>query len=160
MARYQQLTYTDELLADDTVHRRYADGRQEWRRRGPGATVTWQDDRGDSGIDEPLGRRIVKRTRRDGSVRYGRESGYGRTLWSDGVLTVNRSSFGGRLGTILAGVAGGALLGALVLPPISLSPEEEEELRNQAAQSGGGGGEADGDYGDWGDGYGDDDDFG
>ncbi|MEV0109867.1 hypothetical protein AB0H42_26495 [Nocardia sp. NPDC050799] len=160
MSRYQQLAYTDELLADDTVHRRYADGRQEWRRRGPGATVTWRDDRGDSGVDEPLGRKIVKRTLRDGSVRYGRESGYGRTLWSDGVLTVNRSSFGGRLGAILAGVAGGALLGALVLPPMSLTPEEEGELRNQAAQSSSGSGETGGDYGDWDDGYGDDDDFG
>ncbi|GGL30821.1 hypothetical protein [Nocardia jinanensis] len=160
MSRYQQLAYTDELLADDTVHRRYADGRLEWRRRGPGATVTWRDNRGNSGVDEPLGREIVKRTDRDGSVRYGRESGYGRTLWSDGVLTVNRSSFGGRVGGILAAVAGGAVLGALVMPPLSMTFEKEEELREQSAQSNSGGVEAGGDYDDWDDGYGDDDDFG
>ncbi|WP_280484194.1 hypothetical protein [Nocardia farcinica] len=163
MPEYRQLAYTDELLADGTVHRRYADGRQEWRSRGPDGTVGWRDDRGHSGTDEPLGSKLVKRVHRGGTVVYGRESGYGRTLWSDGVLTVNRSSFGGRLGGILAAAAGGALLGALIMPPTSLTPEEEEELRAQAAQTGTGGGDADGGdggYDDWDDGYGDDDDFG
>lgn len=161
MPRHRQLDYTDELLADGTVHRRYGDGRQEWRTRGPGAAVTWRDDSGNAGTDEPLGRRIIKRTHRSGVV-YGRECGYGRTLWGDGVLTVNRSSFGGRLGAVLAGVAGGVLLGALVMPPTALSQEEEDELRNQAAHdsSGGSGGDSGG-YDDWDDGYGDgDDDFG
>ncbi|MBF6353849.1 hypothetical protein IU449_04675 [Nocardia higoensis] len=173
MPQHRQLEYVDELLADGTVHRRYADGREEWRTRGPADHVSWRDSDGRTGTDEPLGPRLVKRTHRTG-VLYGRECGYGRTLWSDGVLTVNRSSFGGRIGVVLAGIAGGALLGALVMPPSVLSPEEEEELRNQAARdsaggsdsSGGdpadGGGTGDGGgYDDWDDGYGDgDDDFG
>lgn len=167
MPEYRQLEYVDELLADGTVHRRYGDGREEWRTRGPGDLVSWRDSDGAAGTDEPLGRRLVKRARPTGVV-YGRECGYGRTLWGDGVLTVNRSSFGGRLGAVLAGVAGGALLGALVMPPALLSPEEEEELRTQAARDSGSGSDGSdsdagdsGGYDDWDDGYGDgDDDFG
>ncbi|WP_306356088.1 MULTISPECIES: hypothetical protein [unclassified Nocardia] len=158
----RQTTYTDELLADATVHRRYSDGREEWRTRGPHGLVHWRDDRGDSGTDEPLGRSIVKRTHRDGRVRYGREGGYGRTRWSDGELTVNRSSFGGRVGALLAAVTGGALLGAVAVPPQTLTAPQEEELRRQAEQSGSadfGGGDA-GDYGYWGGDADDDDDFG
>lgn len=161
MPPYRHLDYTDELLADGTVHRRYSDGRQEWRSRGPGGVVHWRDSQGRTGVDEPLGPRMVKRTQ-PGSVLYGREAGYGRTLWGDGVLTVNRSSFGGRIGAVLATVAGGALLGALVLPPSLMSPDEEEALRSQ----GGGdpGGDPVGGYDDrddaWDDAYGDDDDFG
>ncbi|MGY4100219.1 hypothetical protein ACW2Q0_11800 [Nocardia sp. R16R-3T] len=155
MPEHRQITYTDELLADGSVHRRYADGRQEWRTRGRQAMVSWRDDRGNSGTDEGLGPKLVKRSYHDGSVVYGREAGFGRTLWGDGVLTVNRSSFGGRLGGILAAVAGGALLGALILPPTSLTVEEEEELRRQAlAQSSGSDGG--GDYGGWDDDGGDD----
>lgn len=101
-----EITYTDELLADRTVHRRYSDGRQEWRSRGPDGVVSWRDDRGSAGTDEPLGRHLIKRTYGDGRVVYGREAGYGRTLWGDGTLTANRSSFGGRLGGILAAAAG------------------------------------------------------
>ncbi|WP_054816627.1 hypothetical protein [Nocardia arizonensis] len=160
MSVRQQITYTDELLADGTVHRRYSDGRQEWRTRGNGV-VSWRDDRADSGTDESLGPKLIKRVHRDGAVRYGRECGYGRTLWGGGVLTVNRSSFGGRLGAILAGVAGGVLLGSLIDPPDFLSPDQEEELRRQAAQqSSSDGGSSD--YGDWGDDSGGDDggDFG
>jgi hypothetical protein len=142
MSKYQQITYTDELLSDDTVHRQYSDDRQEWRRRTPAGTVQWQDHRGNAGTDEPLGRRLVKRTYRDGRVMYGREFGYGRTLWGDGVLTSNRSSFGGRLGVILAAVAGGALLGGLAMPPETLTAAQEEELRAEAltqqSYSGGG----------------------
>ncbi|MBH0781468.1 hypothetical protein [Nocardia bovistercoris] len=155
MSVRREITYTDELLSDGTVHRRYSDARQEWRMRGHGV-VTWRDHSGGSGADEPLGPKLIKRVFHDGTVRYGRECGYGRTLWSDGTLTVNRSSFGGRLGMILAGVAGGALLGSLVMPPDFLSPGEEEELRNQAMaqqSSSGGGGE---DYGAWDDDSGDD----
>jgi hypothetical protein len=128
----RQVTYTDELLADGTVHRRYSDGRQEWRSRTREGAVTWRDDRGGTGTDEPLGRWLVKRSYRDGRVMYGREGGYGRTLWGDGVLTVNRSSFGGRIGAILAAVAGGALLGSLVVPPEALTAAQEAELRRQA----------------------------
>jgi hypothetical protein len=142
MPNQRQVTYTDELLSDDTVHRTYSDDRQEWRRRTAAGTVEWQDHRGNAGTDEPLGRRLVKRTYRDGTVIYGRELGYGRTLWGDGVLTSNRSKFGGRLGIILAAVAGGALLGGLAMPPQSMTPAQEDELRTEAltqqSYSGGG----------------------
>ena len=144
-----RITYADELLADNTVHRRYSDGREEWRTR-TGRTVTWRDSRGGSGVDEPLGPKLVKRTHTDGRVVYGREGGYGRTLWGDGVVTVNRTSFGGRVGAVLGAVAGGALLATMVAPPMSLSPEEEEQLRQQAQESSGGGGGDGGSYGgDW-----------
>ncbi|MEV0298167.1 hypothetical protein [Nocardia sp. NPDC050710] len=151
----RQITYTDELLADGTAHRRYSDGRQEWRVRGPGV-VTWRDDRGNAGTDEPLGPKLVKRVYRNGSVVYGREAGYGRTLWGDGLLTVNRSSFGGRLGVILAGVAGGALLGGLVMPPDALTAAEEEELRRQSAAQSTGSDSGGSEYGSWDDDSGDD----
>lgn len=157
MPEHRQITYTDELLADGSVHRRYADGRQEWRTRIPQGVVSWRDDWGNSGTDEGLGPKIVKRTYRNGAVVYGREAGFGRTLWGDGVLTMNRSSFGGRLGGILAGVAGGALLGALVMPPSSLSLAEEEELRRQSsAQSSDSGSIDSGGYDGWDDDAGDD----
>ncbi|MGQ4601418.1 hypothetical protein [Nocardia sp. R6R-6] len=161
MPEHRQIAYTDELLADGSVHRRYTDGRQEWRTRDQQGVVSWRDDGGFSGTDEPLGTKLVKRTYGNGTVVYGREAGFGRTLWSDGRLTVNRSSFGGRLGGILAAVAGGALLTGLVMPPSSLTAMEEEELRRQAtAQSSdysGSGGE----YGGWDGDVGDDgDDFG
>lgn len=154
MTAPREVTYTDELLADRTVHRRYSDGRQEWRSREPSGLVAWRDDGERTGTDEALGNRIIKRTYGDGRVMYGRDVGYGRTLWRDGVVTINRSSFGGRVGAILAAVAGGALLGAMVAPPDFLSDAEEEELRRQAqehsASSGGGGGDGGGDgYHDW-----------
>ncbi|MCI3223308.1 hypothetical protein GXP76_14165 [Streptomyces sp. NP-1717] len=164
----REITYTDELLADRTVHRRYSDGGQEWRSADGGGgrrIVRWRDERGGSGTDELLGRRIVKRVYANGRPPiYGREAGYGRTLWSDGVLTVNRTSFGGRLGTVLGAVTAGAVVGGLTMPPAFLSPEEEEELRRQAeaSASGGGDGGATGDpgYGDWDDSSDTDDDFG
>lgn len=153
----RQTAYSDELLADGSVHRRYSDGRQEWRTRGPAGVVFWRDDRGDSGTDEPLGRSLVKRTYTNGRVLYGRESGYGRTLWSDGVLTLNRSSFGGRVGAILAGVFGGTLVGSLAVPPDSLTEAQEEELRSQGAPQSFSDG-ATGEYENWdGDDNGDDD---
>ncbi|WP_424187163.1 hypothetical protein ACOBQX_04845 [Actinokineospora sp. G85] len=156
--REVRVAYTDELLADGTVHRSYSDGRQEWRARS-GPVVSWRDNRGMAGTDEALGRRIIKRVRADGSTLYGRDGGYGRTLWSDGVLTVNQTSFGGRMGAVLGAVAGGALLTAVAMPPLAMSSEEEEELRRQAADSGsGGGGEAG--YSDWHGSDGSDDDFG
>lgn len=166
MPHTREITYTDELLADGTVHRRYSHGRQEWRSRPRGTDpVSWRDDEGGSGTDEPLGRRIVKRTYGDGRVLYGRDCGFGRTLWGDGVLTVNRTVFPGRTGAaLLAAVAVGVPVGGWLAPPDSLSPEEEAELRReaeaQAAGGGGGGGESGG-YGEWGgDGGADDGDFG
>ena len=152
---YRRLGYRDELLADRSVQRSYADGRREWRRRA-GATVSWRDDRGGSGVDEPLGDRLVKRGFADGRVLYGREHGYGRTAWGDGVLTVNETSMGGRVGAILAGIGAAALLGAIVDPPDALTPEEEQEIRQQAQQPGGSGDDWSDDGGDsWSD---DDDD--
>lgn len=155
MPEYRQITYTDELLADGSVHRRYSDASQEWRTRDQRGVVSWRDNRF-SGTDEPLGAKLVKRTVHNGPVIYGREQGFGRTLWSDGRLTVNRSSFGGRLGGILTVVAGGALLGGLVMPPSSLTPAEEEELRRQEASQSSGSGDSGGDYGGWDDDAGDD----
>ncbi|MCX4094159.1 hypothetical protein [Nocardia sp. alder85J] len=160
MPAHRQVTYTDELLADGTVHRRYSDGREEWRSRTPVGQVAWQDNQGNSGTDEPLGRNLVKRRYRDGRVVYGREGGYGRTLWGGGMLTVNRSSFGGRVGIILAAVAGGALLTAMAMPPDVLTLEQEEELRRQAVARQSDSGDGSGDSG-WGDDSGDDSgDFG
>lgn len=132
MRSWLEITYVDELLADGSVHRRYSDGRQEWRTRGAAGVVNWRDDRGVQGTDEPLGRRMIKRTHGDGTVRYGRDIGFGRTVWGEGILAVNRSSFGGRIAAILATVGMGAALANVELPPQSLTPEEEEELRNEA----------------------------
>lgn len=172
MIRPREIGYTDELLADGSVHRTYEDGRQEWRRRGPDRVVRWHDERGGTGTDELLGEKIVKRTLADGTVTYGRDIGYGRTVWGRGdTLMVNRTSFGGRMGAILVGLGvAGLAVTAAQLPPLSLTPEEEEELRRQAQNSSGGGGEFgydggdgdDWDGGDWGDDDGgwSDDDFG
>ncbi|CAJ1586992.1 hypothetical protein [[Mycobacterium] wendilense] len=143
-----EISYVDELLADGSVHRRYADGRQEWRTRRADGAVQWRDHRGGEGVDEPLGPKLIKRSFSDGSVAYGREAGFGRTLWRDGTLTVNRSSFGGRLGGILAAVTGTAVLGGLALPPKSLTPQEEQDLRDQGIDDPDGGGSDD--YGEWG----------
>ncbi|RMB83919.1 hypothetical protein [Streptomyces shenzhenensis] len=173
MIRPREIGYTDELLADRSVHRSYEDGRQEWRRRGPAGEVHWRDDQGGTGTDEPLGSRIVKRTHADGTVTYGRDIGYGRTLWGRGeTVMINRTSFGGRMGAVLVGLGvAGLAVTASQLPPLSLTPEEEEELRQQAQSSSSGGGEVgydgggsddDWDGGDWSDDGGgwSDDDFG
>jgi hypothetical protein len=156
------VTYTDELLADRSVHRRYSDGRQEWRRRIGDGVVEWRDDRGGYGTDELLGRGIVKRTNPGRRPVYARELGYGRTCWSGNLVTVNRSSFGGRVGIILAGMGAAALLPAIVPPPDFLSPADEEALRQAEAQrqqssSSDGGDDGDSDWSDDSDG---DDDFG
>ena len=178
MIRPREIGYTDELLADGSVHRTYEDGRQEWRRRGPDGVVRWHDDRSGAGTDELLGDRIVKRALADGTVTYGRDIGYGRTLWGRGeVLMINRTSFGGRMGAILVGLGvAGLAITASQLPPLHLTPEQEEHLRQQAQNSSsagggsevgydggsGGGGDGDWDGGDWGDDPGgwSDDDFG
>jgi hypothetical protein len=159
--RYTEVSYTDELLADGSVHRRFSDGRQEWRRRGPGPMVYWTDHGGDTGTDELLGARIVKRTFGNGQVHYGREQGYGRTAWPYGRLTVNRTSFGGRMGAILAAVGGGILLGSIVDPPLALTPLEEDQLRQQAQTQAQQSSSNDGGGGEWESGDDDfDDDFG
>ncbi|KJY31782.1 hypothetical protein [Streptomyces sp. NRRL S-495] len=143
MSNARHLGYRDELLADGQVHRRYEDGRSEWRRRGTDRQIHWHDSLGRSGTDEPLGRDLVKRRFADGTAEYGRDIGYGRTVWGGGLVTLNRSSFGGRLGVVVGalGVAGVAAITAAQLPPLALSEVEEEELRQQARQqtSGGGG---------------------
>ncbi|MFJ4834156.1 hypothetical protein ACIP79_30205 [Streptomyces sp. NPDC088747] len=157
MIRPREIGYTDELLADGSVHRGYDDGRQEWRRRdqATGRVVHWHDNRGASGTDELLGDRIIKRLLADGTVTYGRDIGYGRTLWGPGeTVMINRTSFGGQLGTILVGLGlAGLAITATQLPPLSLTPEEEEELRQQAQNSSsGGGGDSGGGDGGGGDG--------
>lgn len=130
------ITYRDELLADKSVRRTFSDGHYEWRRRLPDGRVQWQDNQGYSGIDEVLNETIIKRTFSNGAVIYGCEQGYGRTAWSGGgrVVTVNQSSFGGRVGMILASIGAGMLLGSIVWPPDSLSAMEEEALREQMRQ--------------------------
>ena len=137
--RYRTAPFRDELLSDGSVRRAYSDGRQEWRRRGPGPLVSWRDARGRTGTDELLGGRVIKRRIDPDIVVYGRDLGYGRTTWSDGVLTVNETSMGGRAGTILAAVGAAGLLPVLVDPPYALSTDEEEQLRRQ---------QSDGDWGD------------
>ena len=144
-----EIPYRDELLADRTVHRRYADGREEWRTRD-GGVVRWRDNRGRAGTDELLGQRIIKRTYVDGGVVYARDVGYGRTLWRDGTVTVNQTSFRGRLGMLLAAVAGGVVLGSMTPPPAEMTAAEEEALRQQQASSGSASGSGgDGGYNDW-----------
>jgi hypothetical protein len=167
MTRPQEISYTDELLADRTVHRRYSDGRQEWRRRGGSRFVQWRDERGGMGTDEQLGQRIIKRTYPDGSVGYAKDIGYGRTVWGGGeIIMVNRTSFGGRMGVILAAVGVGVLLGSVVAAPLAMSAAQEEALRQEAIRAqqqsssssggdGGGGGSGDFDDGDDSDGDGD-----
>lgn len=128
-----EVSYRDELLADGSVHRVFSDGREEWRRR-EGHVIAWRDSFGASGVDQALNDKLIKRSYATGQAIYGREQGYGRTWWSDGRLTVNRTSFGGRMGVILGAVGAGVILGALVAPPPAMSPEEEEAMRQQAAQ--------------------------
>ncbi|MFI9117079.1 hypothetical protein [Streptomyces venezuelae] len=151
MIRPEEIGYADELLADGTVHRTYENGLEEWRRRTPGQphVVHWHDNRGTSGTDELLGDRVIKRSLADGTVSYARDIGYGRTLSARGAqVLVNRSSFGGRMGVLLAGLGVATLaVTAAQLPPLSLSPEQEEALRQQqaqASQSSGGGGDSGG----------------
>lgn len=142
------ITYTDELLADRSVRRSYSDGRFEWRQRLPDRRVQWRDNQGNSGVDELLGAGILKRTFDSGQISYGREQGYGRTAWGTQdnlVVTVNQSSFGGRVGTILTGIGAGVLLGSIVAPPQMLSAEEEQALRERAQESSGDSGSSGGD---------------
>lgn len=128
---YEVVRYRDELLPDKSVRRTYSNGVTEWRRRLPNGTVAWQDSRGQHGTDELLGKGFVKRIA-NGRVLYGKEQGYGRTAWIiDGRPTVmfNETSFGGRLGEMLAIIGFAGVMGAIVWPPLTMSPEEEEELR-------------------------------
>ncbi|MCX4966605.1 hypothetical protein OHA98_17510 [Streptomyces sp. NBC_00654] len=151
MIRPQEIGYSDELLADGSVHRRYEDGREEWRHRERSHRhlVRWHDNRNASGTDELLGDRIIKRTLADGTVTYARDIGYGRTLWGRGeTVMVNRTSFGGRTGAMLAGLGvAGLAITAAQLPPLSMSPQEEEALRQQQAQSQSSSGDSGGDAG-------------
>jgi hypothetical protein len=133
MPNYQTIEYTDELLADKTICRRYNNGRIEWRTKISDTKIDWRDNQTNFGVDELLGDGIIKRIYGNQTV-YAREQGYGRTLWSNNLLTVNRTSFGGKVGAILAGVGGAFLLGSLVAPPLMLGAEQEAELRRQQQQ--------------------------
>lgn len=163
---YRDVSFTDELLSDGSVHRRFSDGREEWRWRGHGTLVHWRDNAGGSGTDEALGGRIIKRAFADGRVLYGRDQGYGRTAWGDRSLTVNRTTFGGRVGRLLAAAGAGFALGAIVAPPLALSALEEDELRRQQQQAQTSSSDGGGDGGDGGGAWTDDnggdsgDDFG
>lgn len=113
--------------------------------------VRWRDNRGASGTDELLGNHVIKRTLADGTATYARDIGYGRTVWARGErVTVNRSSFGGRMGVLLAGLGVATLaITAAHLPPLNMTPAEEEALRrqqeqSQASSSSGGGGDSGG----------------
>ncbi|MBX6389970.1 MAG: hypothetical protein IRZ08_13410 [Frankia sp.] len=162
MSSYQTIEFTDELLADGTVYRRYRDGRQEWRRRAGPYLVEWRDEHGLTGTDEQIGAAIIKRVYAGGKVRYGRDLGYGRTVWRQHpadptdppqaarpvlFLTVNRSAFGGRVGALLAEIGARALPGLLIAPPLIMTAVEEARLRRALEErlsrgDGGGGGDS------------------
>ena len=130
---YQTIEYTDELLADKTICRKYNNGRIEWRTKIDETKIDWRDNQANFGVDELLGDGIIKRTYGNNQIVYAREQGYGRTLWSNNLMTVNKTSFGGKVGAILAGVGGAFLLGSLIAPPLMLDSGQEEELRRQQA---------------------------
>ncbi len=135
----RRIGFRDELLTGGTVCRRYDDGLIEWRTRDEsGSIVTWRDNRGATGTDEALGDRIVKRTTVGRQPIYGREQGFGRTLWSDGRLTVNETGLKAKFGKAAAFIGGGILLSAFAPPPHSMTAAEEQRLREQqmAAQRG------------------------
>jgi hypothetical protein len=161
---YQKVEFQDELLADKTISRVYSSGVREWRRRLDDDQIEWRDSAGARGTDELLGDLIIKRTFSDGRALYGREQGYGRTLWSNNVLTLNRTSYGGNVGAALMAVGGAALVGGLVAPPLVLSATEEAALRQQRQQqhqsSGGSSSGGDSDWDDAGDAGDADSDFG
>ncbi len=131
---YQTIEYKDELLADKTICRTYNNGRIEWRKRLDDRRIEWRDNQSQQGVDELLGDGIVKRTVSNQLPTYGREQGYGRTLWSNNSLTVNRTTFGGKVGAILTGMGGALLLGGLIAPPLMMSGGEEEMMRQRALQ--------------------------
>lgn len=128
---------------DKSVRRAYSDGVEEWRRKLADGRVEWQNNRRESGIDELLGDGVVKRTKANGTILYGREQGYGRTAWSDGQLTVNGASTSGRMGELLTVLGLGLMVSQIIDPPLMMSWEEEEAIRQKAAQqtntTGGGG---------------------
>lgn len=129
------VTFEDEPLADGTVCRRYDDGRIEWRRHTDATHAAWRDEHGLTGSDELLGDGIVKRVHADGRVEYAREQGFGRTAWSGGLLTVNRTSLGGRAGALLTMLGVSTWMGTISPPPETLTAAQEEELRRRAAAS-------------------------
>ncbi len=154
---YRTITYTDELQSDNSVRRVYSTGRHEWRRKLPDGTIEWQDTEGNAGIDDLLGEGVIKRTFSTGQVVYGREQGYGRTAWNapsgEIFVTANQSSFGGKVGAVLAGIGAGVLMGSLVPPPTDLTLAEEELLRQKQREqaqrdSSGNGDDGYDDYGD------------
>lgn len=129
------VTFADETLADGTICRRYDDDRTEWRRHTDRAHAGWRDNLGAAGTDELLGDGIIKRTHQDGRVEYARDQGFGRTAWQNGLLTVNRTSLGGRAGALLTALGAGTFVGSFVPPPDLLTPEQEAELRRRATTS-------------------------
>jgi hypothetical protein len=139
VAEHREVTFTDELLSDGGVYRRFSDGVEEWRWRDPEGTVWWRDNRGRHGTDEPLNSGIIKRTYRDGHVLYGRDVGFGWTHWSDRSLTLNVTGLPRGTVTLLVRVGPRTLLGMLPAPPAFLDPTQEQELRRSSDPGVGGG---------------------
>lgn len=131
--QYRRIEFSDVRMADGGVHRQYSDGRHEWRWRDGPVLVRWRANDGSTGVDERLARRYVKRTVDGGGTRWGRDVGYGRTVWSDGTMTQNRTSFDGRLGALLA-VASLITLAPAVAPPVPPTADLEAALRREQAQ--------------------------
>jgi hypothetical protein len=134
MSRTGEVTFTDEVMSGGGVCRRYSDGVEEWRWRDPDGTVWWRDNQQRHGTDEPLTGTLVKRTFLDGRVLFGRDLGFGFTIWSDGRRTLNVTNSPAGLAALLVRVGSQALLGVASAPPSSLSPTEEARLRSSPAR--------------------------
>jgi hypothetical protein len=134
MSRHGETTYADEVMAGGGVCRRYSDGREEWRWRDPEGTVWWRDNRQEHGTDEPLRGGVVKRTHLDGRVLYGRDVGFGWTIWTDGRRTLNRTDAPAGLVALLLRVGAPALLGVVPPPPPWLSPPEQARRRRDGRE--------------------------
>jgi hypothetical protein len=136
MARTGEVTFTDEVMSGGGVCRRYSDGVEEWRWRDPDGTVWWRDNRQRYGTDEPVGPVLIKRTHVDGHVLYGRDGGFGLTVWSDGRRTLNATDLSPVLLALLVAVGFRALGHIVPAPPPSLSPSDEQRLRERGAPRG------------------------
>lgn len=136
MSGSAEVTFTDEVMSGGGVFRRYSDGVEEWRWRDPAGVIWWRDNRGRHGADEPLRGALIKRTHLDGRVAYGRDAGFGFTVWSDGRRTLNVTNSPAGLVALLVQVGGRALHSVVPAPPAVLTPTEEARLRSAARPRG------------------------
>lgn len=146
VAERREVSFTDEVLFDGAVYRRFSDGVEEWRWRDVEGAVWWRDNRDRHGTDEPLQGGLVKRTFRDGHVLYGRDIGFGWTHWSDRSLTLNATGLPSGRVMLLVRIGPRALLGMLPDPPSFLDPAQERALRNGLAKPNPKGDAADADW--------------